>query len=242
MPTGQTIITNALTILGINEQGGTPGASDSVDALGELNAFWNAWGIDEGLIYAVKTQQFTPTTTVASYTIGNGATFNTTGVGPSRVYEAVWASPGNRNELKIVDQNKYFSHNDLTAEAATPDEIYIDYQVDPTTGFATVYLWPVPTGFVANTKLELEMAVPFSTWALATNQILPNGYQDAIQHALAWRLIPRFGQIIPQDVQATVASNGAKAEQRIREMNAVNRLMDPAMAAIPNTTPPQRAA
>ncbi len=53
MPTGQAIINSALTAIGILEQGGTPSVSDSVDALSELNAAWNAWGIDDGLIYAI---------------------------------------------------------------------------------------------------------------------------------------------------------------------------------------------
>ena len=58
MPTGQQIVSDALTIMGILEQGGTPSVSDSVDCLGALNVFWQAWGIDEGLIYAQYPARF----------------------------------------------------------------------------------------------------------------------------------------------------------------------------------------
>ncbi len=144
MPTGQVIVTNALTTLGINEQGAVPSASDSVDALAELNSMWQAWGIDEGLIYALTSVTKALTANVGSYTIGTGAAFNTTL--PSRIYRAFITSTGNRNEIEIVNAEKYYSHNDLTAAAATPDEVYPDFNVDPTTGFASVRLWPIQTG------------------------------------------------------------------------------------------------
>lgn len=86
MPTGQTVITNVLTKLGLVPQGGTPSASDSVYCLNELNNMWSAWSIDEGLIYAVLSSQFPLTANTASYTIGTGATFDTTR--PARIYSA----------------------------------------------------------------------------------------------------------------------------------------------------------
>ena len=86
MPTGQTIINNALTALGILDQGGVPSVSDSTDALGELNAMWDAWSIDEGLIYAIVEQRFPLAAGVAIYTIGPGGAFNTQI--PARIYRA----------------------------------------------------------------------------------------------------------------------------------------------------------
>ncbi len=300
MATGQVIITNALTILGINEQGGVPSASDSVDALNELNAMWEAWGIDEGLIYAVLSAQYPLTAYTRSYTIGAGATFNAPR--PQRIYKALIVSGltfsgtttstsktittsntqglglgqalsgtgitvgsvitgivdntsitmsiaatasgtvtitvlgANRNNLKIVEAAAYYEHNDLGALASTPDELYPDYNVDPTTGFATLYLFPVPTFSGGAPKLELETAVTFAAWTLVTNYDLPPAFQDAIQYALAMRLIPRFGMIVPQEIAQIVMAVGSKAEQRIREMNALNRQSPPQMMATPDTS------
>ncbi len=237
MPTGQTIINSALTALGILEQGGTPAVSDVNDALAELNSMWDAWGIDENLIYAVLSAQFSLVASTASYTIGAGATFNLASGRPRRIYKAVAeATVGaakSRRNLRIIEAGEYYSHGDLAAAASSPDELYPDYNVDAS-GFATLYLWPVPTVPTA-TKLELEYAVPFTAWTLNGNYLIPFGFQDAVQYALAWRLIPRYGAAIAQEVAAVISELGQKSESRIIAENASNRMkpMAPPPAELP---------
>jgi hypothetical protein len=239
VPTGQVIITGALTTLGTNQPGGTPNGSDSADALAELNNQWDAWGIDEGLIYSIlPSTPLALSANVASYTIGAGATFNVPR--PSRIYKAflraVVGSSIARKELHIVDALEYSAHGDLAAASASPDELFPDYNVDAS-GYAKLYLYPAPTCPTATT-LELEAAVPFTAWTLVANTILPAGYQDAINYALAFRLIPRFGAIVPDQVQKMVIANGMKAEERIRVMNALNRKLPATAAKVPTSQPP----
>jgi hypothetical protein len=235
MPTGQTIISNALTILGILEQGGSPSASDSTAALNELNAMWDAWGIDEGLIYSILTATKVLTGAVASYTIGTGGAFNTQR--PSRIYEAFMTTANGRVRLEIVDALRYYAHRDLAAAAVCSDELYPDYNVDAS-GFAKLYLWPVPSG---TPTLEIEVGVPFTAWTLAGVYQLPYGYQDAIQYALAWRLIPQYGGIVAPQVMQTVELLGAKAELRIRTANSKDRQIPGEMAALEPLGAPQAA-
>lgn len=216
--TGQTLVSNALTKLTINELGATPSASDSTSALNELNNMWGSWGIDDGLIPAVGPITKALTANVGSYTIGAGATFNI--ANPGRVYAAYIAVTGNRNEVKVVDAKTYFSHNDLAAAAGTPDEVYVDFNIDPATGFGTVKLWPIQTG---TPTLELTVSQSFVAWTLGGAQFIAEGYQDAVEWALAWRLIPMFGPIVPQQIAETVMQEGQKAEQRLRQMNRANR-------------------
>jgi hypothetical protein len=224
MPTGQVIVNNALTALGILEQGGIPSNSDSVDALGELNAMWDAWGIDEGLIYAVSSEQFSLVSDTASYTIGTGGTFDVPR--PSRLYRAYLVatvgSAKTRRPLNIVPAEVYYAHGDLAAIASTADELYYDYDPDPTTGFANIYLFPAPSCPTAS-FLELEFGANFVAWALAVNYAVPQGFQDAIQYALAWRLIPRFGAAVAQQTVELIEQLGEKSEARILKMNAMNR-------------------
>lgn len=232
--TGQKMVNDALTILGINEQGATPSASDSQDGLYELNAQWNAWGIDEGLIFGVQAIQKPLTAAVGSYTIGPAAAFNV--VAPNRIYRAyIVASDGSRNEIEVVDAQRYFSHNDLSAAAVTPDEVYPDFNIDPTTGYATVKLWPIQTG---TPTLELTVGSIFTTWTLNGSYVVPQGYLDALRWALAWRLIPRFGVIVPDTIKQLVAGEAQKAELRIREMNKANRQLQPGTEML---QPPQQA-
>lgn len=233
MPTGQTVISNALTILGILEQGGAPSASDSQAGLNELNSMWDSWGIDEGLIFSIQAINKPLTTATASYTIGTGASFNTPL--PTRIYKANFVVGNNRNDLKIIEAIQYYSHNDLTAATSSngaPDELYPDFNVDPTTGFGKIYIWPVPVFTSPTPSVELQTGVAFTSWALGTNYNIPYGYQDAIQYALAWRLIPQYGGIVAPTVMETVAALGAKAETRIRTMNSKNRLVPPEMVAL----------
>ncbi len=232
------MVNNALTTLGINQQGGVPNASDSTDALNELNNQWDAWGIDEGLIFSILPVAAPLTANVASYTIGPGATINKPR--PSRIYKAFFvATVGGstlRKELKIVDALEYFGHGDLTAAASAPDELYADFNVDAS-GYAKLYFFPVSTCQTAST-VEMDAAVPFTAWTLTDVTYLPEGYADAINYALAFRLIPRFGAIVPEQVQKMVIANGMKAEERIRAMNAINRKLPPTAAKVPNTQPP----
>src|ERR1035441_2120402 len=68
--TGQWIVNRALTILGMLEQGGQPSLSDSTAALDMLNVMWDAWSIDEGLIYALIHLRFPLTYSAACYKLG----------------------------------------------------------------------------------------------------------------------------------------------------------------------------
>lgn len=328
MPTGQTIITNALSHLGLVQQGGAPNASDSAYGLTVLNETWDAWGIDEGLIYAQTPLRFALAANYSPITIGNGADFNTPR--PSRIYKAFVSSvangaisagtlngsgtgyavndtgvilgtmgtqatytitgvsaggvptgvtinsagtgyqhgdafptqtgggqPGagvgltlnlsvssnpsfNRNELKLVTAREYLAHHDLAASALAPDELYIDWLPDAS-GFLKLYLWPVQSG--TSLGLELDAAVPFSAWGLGTAYVIPPGYQDAIEWALAFKLLAGFGAAVNPAVAKLVAMNGMKAEARIREMNMKNRQLTTAEVISPQlqTTPPAPA-
>ena len=319
MATGQQIVSNALTILGILEQGGTPSVSDSVDCLGALNVMWDAWGIDEGIVYGQYPARFPWAATIAGYTVGPGAALSLPKL-PARIYRPHWvtvtggsiatstvavggvgyaagdtgivldgngtpaaylvatvdapgavltytlnsagtghriqygaqtqtagAQPGvgvgfsiniltlttpavmNRQDLELDTPDKYFSHIVLGATAGLPDELYIDWRPD-VNGFYRAYAHPIPS--VAGT-LEMEISVPFSAWTLTDNYSVPAGFQDALEQALAFRLLARFGVAVAPEVAAVVQAVGAKAENRIREMNRINRQMQPGAESVP---------
>jgi hypothetical protein len=186
---------------------------------------WNAWGVDEGIIYAIAAQQFAWTANTASNAIGPSATSPFNVPLPSRIYSSYFVpASGQRIPLDVVDSARYHSHRDLTAAAKSPDELYADWLVDPTAGTSNLYLWPVPN--VSGT-LELETGANFTAFALATNYNLPNAYQDAINWNLAYRLIPQFGVAVLQQTVALVTANAEKSQLRIREMNRANRQLPP---------------
>lgn len=144
----------------------------------------------------------------------------------------------NRNELKIVNADEYYAHNDLAAQAMTPEEIYPDFTVDGSgsTGLGHIYFFPVPN-LLAVLNLELQTGVAFSTWTLTANYNLPEGFQDLLQEALAFRLLPSFGAAVAQEVALLVTANAQRAEARIREMNRINRKLPPQAVMAPSTQP-----
>lgn len=238
--TGQYIINNAFTALGILEQGGAPSVSDSVDALAELNDMWGAWGIDEGLIFSSVAAQFA--WPAATPSVGMGVTapppFNQIGV-PARIYDAHMILGGIRKQLKIVDLETYTAHGDLTATGLIADELHPDWFVNVgnvagVSGCITLYVFPVPSGAII---LELSVGIQaFSLWTLAgANVYVPQGYVDALKYTLAYRLLPRFGVAVQPQVAETVTQLAEKAEARIREMNAINRQLKGQQGALPGS-------
>ena len=334
--TGQQIITNALTALGLNQMGGTPSTSDSNTSLNELNDLWQAWGIDEGLIYAVIAERFPLASGKAYYTMGPGpnadfpqaeypariygahfvialaggiattsldnggtgyadgdtgviiggqgaqATYTvgaaTAGVGTVTAFGIISPGsgylPGNshytqtggsqpgsgtglainitsvvgtaggvgqiRVPLRIENADGYYAHRDLNASSLTPDALYPDFNQD-VDGYIRLYLWPIVTA--EPSVLELNMGVNFTAWSLTRSYSLPAAYADAIKWALAYRLLPYFGEAVVPSVAQAVTANAEKAELRIREMNKRNRQMpDGSEMLAPPPAQPDKAA
>ncbi len=226
MPSGQTIITNALTALGINDQGGAPNASDSADALAELNVMWGAMGIDEGLIFAVQAATIATTIAGASYLWS----IFSTAAPPSKIYTANWLNAaGQRFPLEVIPSERYRAHRDLAAAALAPEELYADFLIPAAAGTGSVFLWPVPS--VVGT-LDIEVGAIFAAWTLAGVYSLPQGYQDLIEKALAFRLIARFGDLITGDTAKVIQAVGSEAQMRIRKLNAAHRQLSAEAAGL----------
>jgi hypothetical protein len=207
------------------EQGGTPSVSDSNDALNELNILWNAWSVDDGLIYAIQSQLFAWAASTSHYAIGPAATSPFNVPLPTIIKQAFWVTSAGRFMLRIVNSDEYHAHKDLAATAVAPDELYPDFNVSSSTGSANLYAWPVPSS--SGNSLELETGAPFAAWTLAGVYDLSPGFQDLIQYALAWRLIPRYGMAIAQQQVSVIEQVAQKAEERFRKSVSANRQIPP---------------
>lgn len=216
--------------------------------------------------FAVGTVAFTATTTLASKTltaipdtsnlalgqqvIGAGvpansfitaivnntsATLNNAATATATLTGTIYTTTGNRNEIDIVGAGKYYAHNDLGASARTPDELYPDYLTSGTNGTMNLYLFPVPS--VAPLAIELDMAVAFSTWTVGSNYNIPDAVQDAIEWAVAFRLLSTFGVAVQPQVAAVVTAEGQKSEARMRAANAFTRQLPPQAVAAPGAQP-----
>lgn len=241
MPTGQQIINNALTALNILDAGGAPSGSESADLLIELNVMVDGWSAEETLVPSITTAQYALTANQNPYPMGPAATAPFNVPRPVRIDQAVLVSTvgsgTTRKGLRMVGSTTYFGHGDLKAASTTADEIYIDYQ-DSSTGAMNVYLFPVPS-CPTSTLLELETWNAIAAFALGVNQNLPPSYQDAIQQALAFRCLSRYGAAVNAETAQIVTSLGETAKDRVKTLNVANRVMNPSLA--PPTENQQRA-
>ncbi len=268
--------------------------------LAELNAYWEAASIDEGLIYGQQTYQAALVAGKAVYSIGTSGDLNTSR--PQRIYKAqvlgvvaftatttsgsavltaipdtsnlfvgqqaigaglpansfilsivtntsatlsnaatasatltgtIYATNGNRNEIRLVAAGEYYDHNDLGASAFTPDELYPDYLTSGANGTMNLYLFPVPR--LAPLALELDMAVIFSAWTLGGSQAIPPGYSNWLQWVIARKCLPGFGTAVNPAVAQAVMAEAGPAEANIRKANAINRQMATSEALPPGT-------
>lgn len=231
MPTGQQIITRAVSVLNIIDDGGAISASENAGLLIELNAMVDAWATEETLVPSISTAQYALTGAKNPYTYGTGGEFD--GARPVRVDQAIFvATVGavkTRKPLRIVGSKEYFAHGDLAAAASSAEEVYLDF-ADDASARMKVYFFPVPS-CPTTSWAEFEVWAAIAAWALGTNQNLPNGYEDAIVYGLAYRCIPRYGAIVNPAVAEVVTDIGKQAKQRIQKLNIQNRLLDPALLA-----------
>jgi len=222
--TGQTIINNALSALGMLEQGGTPSGSDSNDALLRLKMLTGQWRIQELFVWSVGLSTSSLVANQRSYGIGPGAADFGTLPRPAYIEQALIGLAGPNpaktinHELHIVSQQEYGAHPDLNAAAAIPEELYND-RASP---FSTLYLYPVPRCATA-TSLLLYTWAQIPDWDLTTAADLPDGYEEAVTNALSIRLAPAFGAAIATEVLQTCSALAQQAEQNIRALNAKAR-------------------
>lgn len=244
MATGQTIVNAALVTLGVLPPGATPGTDASNDALAELNTILDSYSADDTFVYGTQVVRGALTAATNPNPIGPSASSPFNVARPSRIETAVMflaVSTGTvRKVLHIVDSARYFSHADLTTAATVADELY--YDNGDSSGAANIYLFPVPACGVTTT-LELEVWAQLTQMTLGGTITLQPAYSDMLEYRLAFRLAPRYAGFVRADVKE-VLRLALEAEQRVRALNAANRLKQsnpPVPAMPPEIQPPATA-
>jgi hypothetical protein len=238
--TGQSIINQALTTLNILDAGGAPSASESADLLIELNQMVDAWNADNTLVYGTLEQGGPLVANQGSYRIGPDAV-RFPSMRPSHIANAwvtlVIGTSFVRRPLRIVGQETYYGHADLSTANNCPEEIYYDCGI--LSGDATIFFYPVPLCTV-DTRFDMQVWAQLAAFALGASVFLPPAYQDALVQALAFRCLPRYGAVVNQETAQVVTSLGVTAKDRVKALNVLNRVLDPALA--PPTENQQRMA
>lgn len=195
--TGLDLVSAALRKIGAVASGETVDAASSTDALAELNRMLATWSTEGLLIYSKVRETFTLTGGVGSYSMGPGATLDTTR--PMKIVDAAISISGLEYRLRVITVDEY-ARVTLKSLQGIPGYLY----PEGTYPNETLNLYPVPT---TNYTLVTYSAKPLSSVATLSATIsFPPGYEDALVYNLAVRLAPEYGRQVP-DVVGAIAVN-----------------------------------
>lgn len=208
MTTALGIITSAMRKGGVLVKNETPSADEAADGLEMLNDLLASISNDSTVIYSRTTENFSLSGGVSAYTIGSGATFNTSR--PVRIVSAYVRTGNIDYPLDIISDEQYAT---ITLKTVGGIPQFLNY----TNAFpqATINLYPTPA---AGYTLYIVTEKPLSSFALYDTVSLPPGWRRMLVYNLAVEMAPEYGQPVPADV-AQIAKD-SKAEIRAAIMAA----------------------
>jgi hypothetical protein len=206
------VCNNVLALLKVLSPGDTPSAEDQGIVLTFLNQLlenWNTQGFD---IFSYTNFTASLTGGTGTYSIGNGATFNTPR--PAKIAAANVIFSGVIQPLKIVGVKEWSQRDEPALQAQKSKLLYYDNQF-PT---GNLNLWPVPSGAVSTT-LDLYYWEPLGDdFVLSDTFTFPPGYQKAITYNVAVDCQDIFGVELSQAALAIASSS----KQEIQGLNVSN--------------------
>ena len=213
--TGADICSRAAKYAGILAAGEVLAAEDAADIIDIGNGLLDSWAADRLFIFATTISTFALTSNVQSYSIGTGATFNTTR--PAVIENAniliTSQTPNVRRPLFLMKDEDWMGISIRPLPTPSiPTALY--YSRDYPNG--TIYFWPVPQ---SGLSVELELWTPLAQFAdLTTAFSFPPGYYEAITLGIAVRLMtPEWGI---NEVPPSIAALARESRARIEALNS----------------------
>ena len=205
MSTAQEYINRALRLINVLGIGETPDSQTSSDSLSALNDMLGLWSTQKLLVYQMQEETHTLVASTNSYTIGSGATIDTTR--PVTIESAFIRDSSNYDSpLRVINKAEYDRISMKGSEASYPERLFYD----PGFSNGTIYLYPTPS--TANT-LHFTSWKPFSTFAtLATSATFPPGYNQLLVYNLAVLLGAEFNAQVRPDVLKIALDTRAQIE------------------------------
>ena len=181
------IINSALRKLGVLSEGNAATAVELLSGMEALNSLIKLLMVKGMPIWAIKEYSFTTVANLNTYTIGNGAMFNTPM--PLKVVQAyrTQSNGGVNIPMNIYTHNDY---NQLPFNATSSTPIDLFYQPFVATG--TIKLWPSPSD--SSTTVTIIYQRPFEDVVSGSDTLdFPPYWSDSLIYNLSWRLCPEYG-------------------------------------------------
>ena len=199
---GTSLINGALRLTGVVAQGEATGTSDATLGLEALNMMIGSWFSNGVSVPYTVTESLTLTASTASYTIGTGATLDTTY--PEKILSILVRDSNDDYPLTHINQKEYWEYISSKTVESMPSHFF--YDALNVTG--KLYFYPTPdeayTIYLISEKNLAVITDPALTIAI------PRVYEEAMKFNLAVRLAPEYG-VEPQGSIVAMAMQSYKA-------------------------------
>lgn len=216
MATAGDLINGALRLLGVLAEGETPSAETSADALNAMNQMIDSWNTERLSIYNTQDQTFNWPTDEITRTLGPTGDF--VGNRPVLLEDSTYFRDPSTNVsfgVKFINQQQYNGIAVKTVTSTYPQVIWVNMTMPN----ITMTIYPKPTRTLEWHFISVQELTQPAT--LATNIILPPGYQRAFRYNLACELAPEFGVEPSRQVQRIAMS----AKRNIKRINNPDDIM-----------------
>jgi hypothetical protein len=201
-----TVILRSMRMIGEAIRGDTLDANEQVECLQELNSFMDGESIKRLMCYTVGQESFTLTANTVSYTIGPGATFNTTR--PTKIVDPCFVRDANSYDspLQIIDADTYGKLKVKNVGTTYPTYLFYDSGFD-SSGFGTITVYPAPS---SNLTLYINSWKQLQQFAnVSTALLLPPGYQLFIESNFAIHLAAGLTPVSAEVIKIAKESRAA---------------------------------
>jgi len=195
MATVLSIITQALTEIGVYSQGETLSAADSQVCLLNFQRQIDSWAADMLTLSVQSEVSISWPSATSTQTIGPGGDVDIQR--PVWISELNYVNPGSSPAVEIVmgpmDRDSYANQSIKGLQSGLPQQYFYQTSLDTVVG--TLFIWPQPT-----TGLTLKLYAPKAVdvpVALSDTLLGPPGYLDAYIYQLALRLVTPFSRQVP---------------------------------------------
>lgn len=211
MTTARTIIESALRKINVIGVGQALSAEEANDALIQLNAMIDSWSVEGWNNYTQVRESFPLTAQVASYTIGSGATFDTSR--PVRIIAAFIRQTGSDIDypLALISADTY-ANSDKLEDGTIPEALYYDGNFP----LGTIILLGAPTAGYELHLYSYKENTQFTT--LNTDIDLPPGMEQALVYSLAVYMAPEY----EKEAYNTVKAEAIRSKKVFKVANTRN--------------------
>lgn len=179
------MILRSMRMIGEKARGDTLTTDEQSECLYELQSFMDSSSIDPLLCYQLQQENFTLTANTVAYTIGSGATFNTTR--PTKIVDPCFIrDSGNLDsKVEIINAEAYGKIVQKSAGTTYPNKLFYDGGINAS-GYGTIYVYPAPSGSLSLYINSLKQLQSFAN--VSTALLMPPGYQLFIESNFAIHL------------------------------------------------------